>query len=58
MFFNFNETSYKMGFWAVIVEALGGMVGALWFFSLGREGRSPKCLDWARLIKIELSVKI
>lgn len=33
-FVNFNETSYMVGCWAIVVEALGGMFGALLFFSL------------------------
>jgi len=63
MFFNFNETSYKLGCWAIVVEALGGGNGwsALVFLTcIGREGHSLKCLDWACLflIKIALSVEI
>lgn len=32
MLFNFNQTSCKVGCWAVAAEALGGMVGALFLF--------------------------
>lgn len=41
MFFICNEARYRVGHWSV-VETLGGMVGALWIFSL-------KCLNWACL---------
>lgn len=40
MFFNCNESSYKVGCWAIVVEALGGMAGALWFFSLVLEEKA------------------
>lgn len=58
MLFNFNETSYKVRCWAVVVEALGGMVGALCFFSLRREGHLLKDLDWACLwLKLHFLLK-
>lgn len=40
MFFNFNEGSYKVGYVAIVVEVLGGVAGALCFFSLVLEEKA------------------
>lgn len=40
MFFNFNESSYKVGCVAIVVEVLGGVAEALWFFSLVLEEKA------------------
>lgn len=50
MFFNFSKASYKVGCWAVVVEALGGMVGALCFFSLVLEEKATHCSVWIGLV--------
>lgn len=56
MFFNCNESSYKVGCWATVVEALGGMAGALWFFSLVLE---EKATHWNVLIwLVSFSLKL